>query len=116
MHDYYYCILTGASLLQHKDKVPAKESGGNIRKYLGLVIKLCSTFLERCGKLELRNLVHTSRADTLLQDNEFLSISILLYDIFAIFSIYKILKNSRCGAVHFFLVYPCIKFLCRSHY
>ncbi len=44
----------------------------------------------------------TSRADTLLQDNEFLSISILLYDIFAIFSIYKILKNSHCGAVHFF--------------
>ncbi len=23
MHDYYYCILTGASLL-HKDKVPAE--------------------------------------------------------------------------------------------
>ncbi len=22
MHDYYYCILTGASPLQHKDKVP----------------------------------------------------------------------------------------------
>ncbi len=28
------------------------------RKYRGLVIKLCSNFLERCGKLELRNLVH----------------------------------------------------------
>ncbi len=37
-----------------------------------------------------------------LQDNEFLFISILLYDIFALFSIYKILKNSRCSAVHFF--------------
>ncbi len=24
MHDYYYCILTGASPLQHKDKVPAE--------------------------------------------------------------------------------------------
>ncbi len=28
------------------------------RKYRGLVIKLCSNFLERCGKLELRNLMH----------------------------------------------------------
>ncbi len=28
------------------------------RKYRGLVIKLWGTFLERCGKLELRNLVH----------------------------------------------------------
>ncbi len=44
----------------------------------------------------------TSRADTQLQENEFLSISILFYDLFAIFSIYKILTNSRCGAVHFF--------------
>ncbi len=24
MHNYYYCILTGASPLQHKDKVPAE--------------------------------------------------------------------------------------------
>ncbi len=24
MHDYYYCILTGASPLLHKDKVPAE--------------------------------------------------------------------------------------------
>ncbi len=24
MHDYYYCILTWASPLQHKDKVPAE--------------------------------------------------------------------------------------------
>ncbi len=24
MHDYYYCIITGASPLQHKDKVPAE--------------------------------------------------------------------------------------------
>ncbi len=24
MHDYYYCILTGASPLQHKVKVPAE--------------------------------------------------------------------------------------------
>ncbi len=28
------------------------------KKYWGQVIKLCSTFLERCGKLEFRNLVH----------------------------------------------------------
>ncbi len=28
------------------------------KKYRGLVIKLCSSFLERCGKLELRNLVY----------------------------------------------------------
>ncbi len=28
------------------------------RKYRGLVIKLWDTFLERCGRLELRNLVH----------------------------------------------------------
>ncbi len=28
------------------------------RKYRGLVVNLCSTFLEQCGKLELRNLVH----------------------------------------------------------
>ncbi len=35
MHDNYYCILTGASLLQHKEP--------------------CSTFLER-GKLELHNM------------------------------------------------------------
>ncbi len=44
----------------------------------------------------------TSQADTLLQDKEFFSISILLYDLFAIFSIYRILKNSHCGAVLFF--------------
>ncbi len=24
MHDYYYCILIGASPLRHKDKVPAE--------------------------------------------------------------------------------------------
>ncbi len=24
MHDYYYCILTGTSPLQHKDKIPAE--------------------------------------------------------------------------------------------
>ncbi len=28
------------------------------RKYRGSIIKLCSTFLERCGKLELHNSVH----------------------------------------------------------
>ncbi len=69
--------------------------------------------MERRCKLELRNLVYYYGADTLLQDSEFLSISILLYDIFAIFSIYKILKSSRCSAVHFFFGLPV---LCRSHY
>ncbi len=44
----------------------------------------------------------TSEADTLLRDDEFFSISILLYDLFVIFSFYKILKISCCGAVHFF--------------
>ncbi len=38
------------------------------------------------------------------------SISILLYDLFAFFSIYKILINSRCSAVHLFKVYPCVNF------
>ncbi len=55
MHDYYYCILTGASPLQHKDKVPAE--GAALEEISRPVIKLCSSFLERCGKLELRNLV-----------------------------------------------------------
>ncbi len=58
MHDYYYCILTGASPLLHKDKVPAKEPLTNFRANLEEISLLCSTFLERCGKLELRNLVH----------------------------------------------------------
>ncbi len=40
----------------------------------------------------------------------FVSIVILLYDLFEIFSIYKILKNSSCGAVHFFLGLPVCKF------
>ncbi len=63
MHDFYYCILTGASPLQHKGQSTCRRRRSLIleqiwRKYRGLVIKLCSTFLERCGKLELRNLVH----------------------------------------------------------
>ncbi len=29
MHDYYYCILTGASPLLHKDKVPAEGAAHN---------------------------------------------------------------------------------------
>ncbi len=57
----------------------------------------------------------TSQANTRMQDNEFFSISILLNDLFAIFSIYKILVNSRSGEVHFFKVYPCVNFFCRSH-
>ncbi len=40
----------------------------------------------------------TSQANTRLQDNKFFSISILLNDLFAFFSIYKILINSRCGS------------------
>ncbi len=41
MHDYYYCILTGASPLQHKDKVPAEGAAPltnfrvNLEKILG---------------------------------------------------------------------------------
>ncbi len=42
-----------------------------------------------------------SQDDTLGQDNEFFSISILLYDLFTFFSFYKILKNSNCGALFF---------------
>ncbi len=34
MHDYYYCILIGASPLQHKDKVPAKAPLTNFRANL----------------------------------------------------------------------------------
>ncbi len=34
MHDYYCCILTGASPLQHKDKVPA-EGAANLEEISG---------------------------------------------------------------------------------
>ncbi len=34
MHDHYYCILTGASPLQHKDKVPAEGAGQYFRANL----------------------------------------------------------------------------------
>ena len=49
-------------------------------------------------------------ADTLGQDNEFFSISILLYDLFTFFSFYKILKNSNCGALLFF----CVLHVCKK--
>ena len=53
---------------------------------------------------------HTaSHAATLLHHNEFFLISILLIDLFAFFSFYKILKISNYGAVHFFMFYPCVK-------
>ncbi len=62
MHDYYYCILTGASPLQHKDKVPAKEPLTNFRANLeeisGPGYKTLRHFFGACGKFELRNLVH----------------------------------------------------------
>ncbi len=34
MHDYYYCVHTGASPLLHKDKVPAKGAATNFRANL----------------------------------------------------------------------------------
>ncbi len=39
-------------------KVPLTNFRANLEEISGPVIKLCSTFLERCGKWELRNLVH----------------------------------------------------------
>ncbi len=57
-----------------------------------------------------------SQDDTLGQDNEFFSISILLYDLFTFFSFYKILKNSNCGALLFFCVLHVCKKYSRSHY
>ncbi len=108
MHDYYYCILTVASYYNTRTQCLPKEPLTNFRANLEEI--------SGPGSWSSAIWSTTSRADTLLQDNEFLSISILLYDIFAFFSIDKILKNSLCGAVHFFLVYKCIKFLCRSHY
>ncbi len=56
-----------------------------------------------------RILYAASQDDTLGQDNEFFSISILLYDLFTFFSFYKILKNSNCGALLFFVFYTCAK-------
>ena len=114
MHDYYYCIFTGPSPLQHKDKVPAEAPLTNFRVNLeeisGPVMKLCRTFWS--GAVSWSSVIWctTSQADTLLQENEFFSISILIYDLSAIFSFYKILKISSCGAVHFFKVYPCVNF------
>ncbi len=62
MHDYYYCILTGVLHYNTRTKYLPKEPLTDLeriwRKYQGLVIKLCSTFLEWCDKLELCNLVH----------------------------------------------------------
>ncbi len=61
------------------------------RKYRGLVIKLCSTILERCGALLAEPILYCKTTS-----------SYPFQYLFAIFYIYKILKNSRYGAVHFF--------------
>ncbi len=75
------------------------------RKYRGMVIKL---FWSSAVSWSSTNWCTTSRADTLLQDNDSYP-----FQYFAIFSVCKI--NSRSGAVHFFFWF-CVKFLCRSHY
>ncbi len=99
MQDYYYCILTGASPLQHNQrKVPLTNFRANVVEISGPVALFWSSAIGWSSAIWCT----TSRADTLLQDNEFFSVSIILYDLLAFSSFYKILKNSSCGAVNFF--------------
>ncbi len=75
MHDYDYYILTGASPLQHKDKVPA-ELEQIWRKYRGLVKKLAALFLSGAVSWSSAIQCTTSQADTRLQDKFFFHFNI----------------------------------------
>ncbi len=109
MHDYYYCILTGTKYLL---KALLTNFRANLEEISGPVINFVALFWSGAVSCSSAIWCTTSQADTLLQDNEFFSISILLYDSLAIFSFYKILKNSRCGAVHI-LIFLCLP-MCKN--
>ncbi len=111
MHDYYYCILTGASPLLHKDKVPAVT---NFRANLEEISwPRCKTLKQLFGAVRQVGAPEfgTPLAKTIYSRarQRVFSFSILLYDLFTFFSFYKILKNSNCGALLFFVFYTCAK-------
>ncbi len=55
---YLQGLLHYNTSTKYLPKEPLTNFRANLEEISGLVIKLWDTFLERCGKLELRNLVH----------------------------------------------------------